>query len=81
MALLEAGGLERAMAVSVYIEANQAVVGAAVMLARRHVLAHHSLDEEGNPVPLPSALGDYRPALERIIQFYAEQGTACPRPD
>jgi len=70
VALLEAGGLQRATAVSVYIEANQAIIGAAVMLARRHVLARHSLDEQGDPVPLPAIFGDYRPALERIIQSY-----------
>jgi len=51
------------------------------MLARRHVLARHSLDEEGNPVPLPSILGDYRPALERIVQSFAEHCASCPGPD
>ena len=81
VALLEAGGLKRTLAVAAYIEANQVIIGAAVMLARRHVLARHSLDEEGNPVPLPSILGDYRPALERIVKSVAEHGASSAAPD
>ena len=73
VAMLEARGLTRSDAIDAFIETNQAVIGAAVMLVRRKVLANVSIDEEGNTVPLPTVLGDYGPTLDRIIKAYQEK--------
>lgn len=73
VAMLEARGLNRKDAVDIFIETNQVVIGAAVMLVRRKVLANVSVDAEGNTVPLPAVLGDYGPTLERIINGYQEK--------
>ena len=67
IALLEKDGLAREQALDLYVETNQVVIGAAVMLARRKILADAGVDENGDMIPLPAGLGDYRPTLERIV--------------
>ena len=74
IAMLEKRGLSREQALDLYVEANQAVIGAAVMLARRKILANAGVDEDGNVIALPPGLGDYRPTLERLVRDYE----ACP---
>lgn len=68
LAMLEKRGLPRAQALDIYVETNQAVIGAAVMLVRRKILATAGGDEDGNPIVLPATLGDYRPTLDRIVR-------------
>lgn len=68
IAMLEKRGLSREQALDLYVETNQAVIGAAVMLVRRKVLANVGVDEDGNVIALPPRLGDYRPTLERIVR-------------
>lgn len=70
--MLEKRGLSREQAVDLYVETNQAVIGAAVMLVRREILMDAGVDEHGEVIPLPSSLGDYRPTLERIVLAYEE---------
>lgn len=70
IAMLEKRGLSREQALDLYVEANQAVIGAAVMLARRKILANAGVDEDGNVIALPPGLGDYRPTLERLVRDY-----------
>jgi len=72
IAMLEKRGLSRELALDLYVEANQAVIGAAVMLVRRKILAHAGVDEQGNVIALPPGLGDYRPTLDRIVRAYEE---------
>jgi hypothetical protein len=67
IAMLVKRGLPHAQAYDVYVETNQAVIGAAVMLVRRRLLAN-AVDADGNPLILPATLGDYRPTLERIVR-------------
>lgn len=76
IAMLEKRGLSRELALDLYVEANQAVIGAAVMLVRRKILAHAGVDEQGNVIALPPGLGDYRPTLDRIVRGYEEILTA-----
>ncbi len=68
VAMLNKRGLEREQALDIYVEVNQAVIGAAVMLVRRKILANAGVDENGDIIPLPAVLGDYRPTLERILR-------------
>ena len=68
IAMLENRGLPRDQAIDLYVETNQAVIGAAVMLARREILARTEVDAHGDPIALPASLGDYRPTLERIVR-------------
>jgi hypothetical protein len=68
LAMLQKRGLSREQALGIYVETNQAVIGAAVMLVRRKILANAGVDEDGNVIPLPPALGDYRPTLDRIVR-------------
>ena len=68
LAMLEKRGLAREQAQDLYVETNQAVIGAAVMLIRRKILAKSGGDEHGNPIVLPDSLGDYRPTLDRIVR-------------
>ncbi len=68
IAMLEKRGLSRELALNLYVEANQAVIGAAVMLVRRKILANAGVDEQGNVIALPPGLGDYRPTLDRIVR-------------
>ena len=76
--MLEKRGLTREQAVDLYVESNQAVIGAAVMLIRREILADAGVDENGQVIPLPAGLGDYRPTLERIVRDCEEhQGRAA----
>lgn len=63
--MLERRGLSHAVAADLYIEVNQAVIGAAVSLARRKRIP--ACDQNGKPVVLPAVWGDYRPTMERII--------------
>lgn len=70
IAMLEKRGLSRELALNLYVEANQAVIGAAVMLVRREILASAEVDEHGNAITLPPGLGDYRPTLDRIVRDY-----------
>jgi len=72
LAMLEKRGLAPGDAANVYVETNQAVIGAAVMLVRREILAKAGVDRGGNQISLPQGLGDYRPTLERIIRAYEE---------
>ncbi len=73
MAMLEKRGLSREVAADLYVETNQAVIGAAVMLVRRQILSNAGVDENGNEIALPAGLGDYRPTLERIVRDYGER--------
>jgi len=73
MAMLENRGLSHDDAADLYVEANQAVIGAAVMLVRRNILAKAGLDQDGNAISLPPGLGDYRPTLDRIVRDYEER--------
>jgi len=73
IAMLERLGLPREMAFGLYIETSQAVIGAAVLLIRREILAKAGNDRNGNAVPLPPEVGDYRPTLERILRGCEEQ--------
>ena len=68
IAMLQNRGLPRELALDLYVETNQAVIGAAVLLARRKILASAGIDEDGDPIILPQTLGDYRPTLERIVR-------------
>lgn len=73
IAMLEKRGLAREQALDLYVEANQAIIGAAVMLVRRKILANAGTDENGDVIPLPPGLGDYRPTLDRIIRDYEDR--------
>jgi hypothetical protein len=73
IAMLEKRGLSREAALDIYVEANQAVIGAAVMLVRRKILANAGVDENGDVIPLPPGLGDYRTTLDRIVRDYEER--------
>lgn len=73
IAMLEKRGLAREQALDLYVEANQAVIGAAVMLVRRKILANAGIDERGDVIPLPPGLGDYRPTLDRIVRDYEDR--------
>lgn len=66
-------GLSKAVAANIYIEANQAVIGAAIFLIRCNAIKAMPVGQNGQPVALPAILGDYRPTLERIISGYEEQ--------
>lgn len=68
IAMLEKRGLVREQALDLYVETNQAVIGAAVMLVRRKILTNAGVDENGDTIPLPVGLGDYRTTLERIVR-------------
>ncbi|MES2301137.1 MAG: hypothetical protein V4521_03535 [Pseudomonadota bacterium] len=68
LAMLQKRGLSREQALGIYVETNQAVIGAAVMLVRRKILANAGVDEDGKVIPLPPGLGDYRPTLDRIVR-------------
>jgi hypothetical protein len=68
IAMLEKRGLSEEQAVDVYVETNQAVIGAAVLLIRRNILANAGADQDGKVILLPDGLGDYRPTLERIMR-------------
>jgi len=70
IAMLKKRGLSHEQALDLYVETNQAVIGAAVMLVRRKILAHAGIDNDGNAIALPLAMGDYRPTLERIVRDY-----------
>ncbi|OYX64454.1 MAG: hypothetical protein B7Y89_02260 [Novosphingobium sp. 32-60-15] len=73
MTMLENRGLSREDAADLYVETNQAVIGAAVMLVRRNILANAGVDQDGNAISLPPGLGDYRPTLDRIVRDYEER--------
>lgn len=73
MAMLEKRGLSREDAADLYVETNQAVIGAAVMLVRRQILSSAGVDKDGNMIALPPGLGDYRPTLDRIVRDYEER--------
>lgn len=73
MAMLEKRGLSRDDAADLYVETNQAVIGAAVMLVRRQILSNAGVDQDGNVIALPPGLGDYRPTLDRIVRDYEER--------
>lgn len=68
--MLVSRGLSRRNALDLYLETSQVVLGAAIFLIRRKAITGTTVDTEGNPVPLPALLGDYRPTLERIIVAY-----------
>lgn len=68
LAMLQKRGLSRDQALGIYVETNQAVIGAAVMLVRRKILANAGVDEDGKVIPLPPGLGDYHPTLDRIVR-------------
>ena len=68
IAMLEKRGLSRDQALDLYVETNQAVIGAAVMLVRRKILASAGVDSDGNAITLPPGLGEYRPTLDRIVR-------------
>lgn len=68
MAMLEKRGLSCEDAADLYVEASQAVIGAAVMHVRREILANAGPDQDGKPISLPPGLGDYRPTLDRILR-------------
>lgn len=72
--MLEKRGLDRATAANLYIEINQAVIGAAVSLARRKRTP--AIDRNGNPVTFPEVWGDYHRAVQRIIADYEAQAQA-----
>lgn len=73
MAMLEKRGLSREDAADIFVETNQAVIGAAVMLVRRSILSTAGVDRDGKAISLPSGLGDYRPTLDRIVRAYEER--------
>lgn len=73
MAMLEKRGLSHEDAADLYVETNQAVIGAAVMLVRRQILSSAGVDKDGNVIALPPGLGDYRPTLDRIVRDYEER--------
>ncbi len=78
IAMLEARGLSREQALDIYVETNQAVIGASVMLTRRNLLAESCIADAaagkpGMAITLPAVLGDYHPTLERIIRDYEER--------
>jgi len=66
--MLERRGLSRNQSIDIYIETNQAIIGAAVMMIRCKDLADTARDANGKPLVLPKGLGDYRPTLDRIIR-------------
>ena len=70
LAMLEKRGLTRTQALDIYVETNQAVIGAAVLLVRRKILANAGVDEHGKVIPLPPGLGDYRPTIDRIVRDF-----------
>ena len=70
VSMMERRGLLRCQALDVYIEANQAIIGAAIMFIQCRELIETGCDAEGKPVSLPKGLGDYRPSLDRIIRDY-----------
>lgn len=70
LTMLEARGLPPAVAMNVYIEINQVVIGAAISMMRREVLIQLPEYETDNWGPLPDILGDYCTTLERIISGY-----------
>lgn len=76
LSMLERRGLTRNQAIDIYIEANQAIIGAAIMLIRCKDIADTKRDAEGRPMSLPKGLGDYRPTLDRIIRDF-EEGRAA----
>ncbi|MDT0509925.1 hypothetical protein [Novosphingobium sp. MMS21-SN21R] len=76
LSMLERRGLTRGRAIDIHIEANQAIIGAAIMLIRCKDIADTKRDAEGRPMSLPKGLGDYRPTLDRIIRDF-EEGRAA----
>lgn len=67
LTMLENRGLSREQAAELFVETNQAVIGAAVMLLRRPVVCH--LAVENDPAGAqPGCFGDYRPTLDRIVR-------------
>ena len=67
--MLERRGITVDHALSLYVETNQAVIGAAVCLMRRKTI-EAKLAETGESAKVPTVLGDYQPTLERIISAY-----------
>ena len=73
LAMLEKRGLSQEQAAELFVETNQAVIGAAIMLVRRPVLCHAGRDGHGPAGALPGGFGDYRPTLERIVRGLEER--------
>lgn len=73
IAMLAKRGLSSEDAANIYVETNQVVIGAAIMLIRRDILAKSGADRDGKPITLPQTLGDFRPTLDRIVRDYEKR--------